>query len=102
MKKLLVLALILTGTAFAVLPPCAQSLREIEAIVSDPELYQLLGGAESVQGIFKTNGGYAVFTQNCFLKVDIKYLPTQRIGPAAFELRFSQPVDMRICQPSCQ
>lgn len=97
MKKFLFLALLLSGSVYAVLPPFAQSLREIDAIVSDPELYRLLGSAEAFQQILKTEGGYAVLTKNYYLRVDVQYLPTQRIGPVSFQLRYSQPVDLREC-----
>ena len=97
MKKYLFLMLMLSGSVYAALPPFAQSLREIDAIVSDPEFYELLGSAEAVQQILKTDGGYAVMTRNYYLRVDVQYLPNQKIGPAAFKLRFSQPIDLRGC-----
>jgi hypothetical protein len=101
MKKLLFLALVLSGSAYAALPPLAQGIREIDAIVTDPELYQLLGSSEAIQQVIKTEGGYAVLTRNYYLRVNVKYIPNQLIGPASFELRFSQPIDLRSCQDQC-
>jgi len=72
----------------AALPPFSQSVREIEAILSDPRLYQLLGGAEPIQEIQRGDAGYIVTTKNQTVEVVITYLPLDRPGPAKFTLQF--------------
>ena len=41
----------LASTGFAVLPPLAQSTREIQALLADPHFYESLGSAELIQDI---------------------------------------------------
>ncbi len=97
MKKFLLLALVLSGSVYAALPPFAQSAREIDAIVTDPDLYELLGSAEMIEQIIKTDGGFAVISTHYYLRVDVEYLPSRLVGPASFQLRFGQPIDLRAC-----
>ena len=86
MRKLFLI--LLFSTAYAALPPLAQSMQEIEAIVSDPELYQLLGGAEPIQEIKRIEGGYLVSTRSQAVQVVVTYLPRGGPGPAKFSLEF--------------
>lgn len=88
---MLIFIVVLCGGLNAALPPLAQSIREIEAIIKDPQLYQLLDSAESIRDIKRTDGGYLVITAHQSLEVTITYLPSDRPGPAKFALQFSSP-----------
>ncbi len=71
------------------LPPHFQELREKEAILKDPRLFQFLGNAQIVE-IRKIASGYLVRTETEELRVDVHYLPQEPgfCGPARFELLF--------------
>jgi len=92
MKFFFIACFVATGALQAVLPPLAQSAREIKALVSDPKLYEILGSPEVIQGIIRTETGYDVQTQHYRLRVDVRYLPSAMPGPAQFEFEFYQPV----------
>ncbi len=91
MKKIALILLSIT-TLQAALPPLAQSNREIKQIVSDPRLYEKLGGAEVISEIIKIDGGYEVRTLHKVVFVKVNYLPIQQPGPARFELEFYDSV----------
>ena len=90
MKKI-ALILLSFSTLHAALPPLAQSSREMKEIIADPRLYQSLGGAESILQILKVDGGYQVSTLHQTIMVNVIYMPSKMIGPAKFELEFSEP-----------
>ncbi len=90
---LILASLFFVNGTFAALPPLAQSSREIEAILSDDRLQESLGSPESIQNILRIKGGYAIVTQNCFLRIDVEYMPQSYPGPMAFQLHFHSPVD---------
>lgn len=98
-STLLAFCLLLVTPVWGLLPPLAQSVRELEAILEDPRLYDLLGSGEVIQEILKNSEGYLVLTRRYALRVELVYTPQKRIGPAAFELYFSDPVplDARAC-----
>jgi hypothetical protein len=84
------------GSAFAALPPLAQSTREMQALLSDPHMQGWLGSAEPIQSIIRMQNGYLIMTQNYAMRVDINYGGEDRlIGPVPFTLEFSQPVALR-------
>ncbi len=93
------LLFICTLPAWALLPPLAQSVREMEAILEDPRLYDLLGSAESLQQILRTPEGYLILTRKYAVRVELEYAMQRKIGPASFELSFSDPIplDARAC-----
>ncbi len=103
MKKLLFI--LLASTSFAALPPLAQSTRELQAVLSDNQFYQNLGGAELIKEIIRTEKGFLVLTQNYVMRVDVKYGSRgdqKMVGPVSFELEFHAPVDLRtgVAKPS--
>lgn len=91
-KTMLAILLASSSVAFAALPPLAQSEREIKAILDSQEAYKLLGGAEPIDQIVRTENGYLLITAHKELLVDVHYLPAKKIGPAEFELSFHSPV----------
>ncbi|MEI6531795.1 MAG: hypothetical protein WCN87_03135 [Chlamydiota bacterium] len=91
MKRVfLLLTLICSLPLMAVLPPLAQSLREIKALAQDPELYSLLGSAEMIENITKTSTGYLITGSSKQVAATISYLPATkgRVGPASFEFTY--------------
>ena len=57
--KRLVFSVLLAGSYLqAALPPLAQNVAELRAILNDPRLYELLDSAEVIQEIVHTNGSY--------------------------------------------
>jgi hypothetical protein len=91
MKFSLVLTfLIASQTLFAALPPLAQSIREIQSILSAKELKNLLNSAESIETISRLDGGYLVITNKSFIEVRIQYLERndQLAGPLEYRLEF--------------
>ena len=86
------------STTFAVLPPLAQSTRELQALLADSRFYESLGSAEIVKDIIRTEKGYLVLTQNYAMRVDIQYGGSgdqQWIGPAQFQFDFYLPIDLK-------
>jgi hypothetical protein len=79
-------------SGFALLPPLAQSIKEIEALVADPRFYQALGSAEAIQEITRNEHGYQIVTQHYTMQVNIEYLRTGKIGPAQFQFEFQEAV----------
>lgn len=95
MKKMMIgLALVCASTVFAILPPLAQSSRELQTILSDGRFLELLGSAGLLHSIVKTEEGYLIVTRDHALRVDVEYLRTHRIGPASFQLHFHEPVNI--------
>jgi len=94
MKKFALLFLAISG--FAALPPLHQSVREIEALLSDSHLAQYLGNGERINNIMRTENGFLVATQNYLMDVEVHYNKNNHlVGPAQFELEFKMPIDMR-------
>jgi len=80
---------------FGALPPFAQSAKEISTLVMDSHLQELMGSAEVIREIMKTDSGYAVMTSTRFLKVDIEYQSAGRPGPVPFVFHFGEPLDLQ-------
>lgn len=95
MRKIILL--LLASTSFAALPPLAQSTRELQALLSDSQLYSNLGSAEIIQDIIRTDHGYLVLTQNYAMRVDVKYGSEEqkKMGPVPFQMEYHLPLDLR-------
>ena len=96
---IVILAMIYASTVCGVLPPLAQSSRELQTILSDGRLLECLGSAGLLHNIVKTEEGYLIITRDHKLRVDVEYLPTHRVGPAAFQLHFYEPVSVNEHSP---
>ena len=77
-----------SNAAFALLPPLAQSSREIQAIMASEEIYALLGAGDPVEQVLRVDGGYTISTSQKQVMVEVKYMKTGTIGPVQFELYF--------------
>lgn len=98
MKKLILT--FFASTAFTVLPPLAQGIRERQALLNDPRFYGLLGSAEIIESITQTDSGYLVLTQNYSMKVDVIYEGRgEMCGPIQFDFEFNAPESLRQLYP---
>ena len=89
MKNIVLIALLAFSPLAAILPPLAESLRELKAILQDGRLYSLAGSAEMIDSITRTESGFLVTTTHKEIEVTVNYLPNLNIGPKPFELDFS-------------
>ena len=71
---------------FGLLPPYAQSQREIQAILDR----SAIPVGEVIQSIVRTDGGYSVSTSHYTMEVAVEYFPNQHPGPVPFELHFGE------------
>lgn len=85
-------------TAFALLPPYFQSVKEIEEILQDQRLHDLLGSGQPILEIQKVGSSYHILTMKYFLKINVHYIPRGMPGPAQFELEFEQPQEINQAQ----
>lgn len=92
MKRIfLLLTITCSLPLMAALPPLGNSLRELKALVQDHEFYKIVGSAEIIQNIAKTDYGYLVTTTNKQIEVKVTYHSVKgRLGPAPFELTYTQ------------
>lgn len=91
MKKLCLLLLVSSG--YSLLPPLAQSTREIQTLLADPRFYSSLGSAELIEQITRNDTGYLVATQHYTMQVDLRTIRREKpiCGPAQFEFEFHIP-----------
>lgn len=94
MKKL---ALILLGvmcisqSGFAILSPLNQSIKELHALIHDPNTKKL-GNGNAIIDIRKSEKGYVLVTAENEMEVDMIYTPVKRPGPVKFEFVFHDVV----------
>lgn len=90
MKKLLIaMGLCLMATpGFALLSPINQSIREIQTMVTSPEVPENFGQIGTIQEIKREGNSFTLKTQEKEMVVDIIYSPAQRPGPRPFKLVF--------------
>lgn len=91
----MLLALCLSPTIFAALPPFAQSKREILAILNSNELAQYFNSAEAIKSIKHYESSYTVSSNKKEIVIDIIYPESteRKAGPIEFELLF-HPVNL--------
>jgi hypothetical protein len=90
MKKLLFSFIFLTlaSPTFALLSPLAQSVREIDTIVSSKELSQFFAQNDTITEIKHEGDCYLLKTEDKQIVVEVVYVETQRVGPKEFKLVF--------------
>lgn len=95
MKRVVLFALLFfsVGELCAALPPFIQSRREIEAILSNQEIYQYIPNSDVIHQIVKTPTGYMIITNNRILPVSIRYVSRKSLGPARFAIRFHKAIE---------
>jgi hypothetical protein len=74
----------------AALPPLAQSTREMQAILTAPEIVYLLHSGETIEALRRIEGGYLLETNEHLLEVHIEYLPQEHriAGPRGYKIEF--------------
>ncbi len=87
------------GKLSAALPPFTESKREIEAILSNQEIYHYIPSGDIIQQIVKTPAGYLIITNNRIVPVSIRYVSRRNLGPARFAIRFHKPIETGANQP---
>ncbi len=90
MKKFPLILLLLTAPVFAALAPLPQSVREIEAILMNPQLAKYLPSCDQIDQITRVVDGYLFITKAHILKVTVIYDTAPRIGPKKFTIQFSE------------
>lgn len=95
MKKILAICLICLSTHLsAAVPPFAQSVREIDAILHSEEITVLVPPTSSILQITHIPFGYLIITNMEILMVEVVYLPEECVGPRKFKLFFKKPCDL--------
>ena len=89
-NKMLILVLILFSNIYAALPPFFQSTEELTAILKDPKLHKELGSSETILEIKKDENFYNIYTKKYLVKVEVVYMPTNKIGKQKFRLEFNK------------
>ena len=62
MKKIIALLIIAISPAFAILAPLHQSVKEIDSILTSPQLPEYLPSAAQITEITKVEGGYIIIS----------------------------------------
>lgn len=81
---------------YGVLPPFAEDIREIQAILCDPQLYNSFASSEILQKIEKDESGFLLTASHHTMQVNVIYIPQDLIGPAQFRLEFQSPEERGI------
>lgn len=93
MKKFLIccsFVLILASKAQAILPPYYESVKEIQSIISSPELAEIIGSGEPILSIERNDKGYEIDTNRYRIQVDLTYKSVPMPGPATYTLKFHE------------
>lgn len=95
MKKIACFSLLsatLFGTTLSgALPPLAQSIREMKAVLQDERLYQMLESGDWIESIAYEENSYLILTaKKRRLRAEVTYLPVEQLGPVHFALSFEE------------
>lgn len=92
MKKLLIALCLLSAPCFAVLSPLNQRLKEINTLVTSPEMSQYLTQYDVVEDIKREDNTFTITTNEHTMQVDIVYKPLHHPGATPFEFIFHPAV----------
>lgn len=83
-------------SAQAALSPYYQSTAEINAILEHKDVAELGDSVLLVQRKEQNDTGrkYLVSSENCYIHVEVQYVPSKIIGPAQFKLK----VEPKVCK----
>jgi len=81
--------LLMSSTSYAVLPPAWQGIKELQTILQDKTLSQHLDSGDYIEGINRTENGWAITTNHSLVEIEVKPQPQDMPGPEKFELKFS-------------
>ncbi len=87
--KYLIFFLLLSQAAFAALPPTAESMRRIKAVMESKEVYDKLGPVNWIKSVTETKDGYLLKSDKCSLEVTISNGQNKKglIGPLPLEVK---------------
>lgn len=88
-KALLILCTLVTTQGFAILHPHHQRNREISKTLTHTDLQDALHG-EQVTNITCDGDQFVVSSEHHTVFARVNYLPSDRIGPAQFEIEISE------------
>lgn len=95
MKKWLCSFIVLfVNYAFAALPPFSESKKEIETILSNPEINYYIPQSDMIMQIVRTTGGYLIITNFRTVLVKVTYLPQNQVGPKQFTIEFQKAIPL--------
>lgn len=87
--KYVAVFLLMSSTSYAVLPPAWQGIKELQTILQDKTLSHHLDSGDYIEGINRTEKGWAITTNHSLVEIEVKPLPQDMPGPEKFELKFS-------------
>lgn len=87
--KYIAACLFVTSSAFAVLPPAWQGIKELQAILQNRELSQHLDSGDYIEGINRSEQGWVLTTNHSLIEIEVKPLQQDVPGPERFELKFT-------------
>lgn len=96
MKKAIftILILLSSSSMFAALPPLYQSLREIDAVISDERMAEYFTSADYIEVIKRNEEGFLITSNKRMVQVDVEYIPAKMVGPSKFQLHFHEAQDI--------
>ncbi len=95
-KGILFLLLLVNTSAMAALPPTAESMRRIKAVMDSHDVYDKLGAVNWITSLKETKDGYELSSEKCTLSVTLVELEpeTKIIGP--------RPLKVNVGEMKCQ
>ena len=91
-KKICFILSISITTAYSLLPPLEQNIKEMRAILQDEALKQLISSSEIITDFLRKDKYYLIITNKKVLRVDVRYIsPKEKfVGPVKYHLKFSE------------
>lgn len=91
----LCVAMLISSSLAAALPPYYQGIDELRSLINDPRIKEMhVPAGDVIEAIRRTDTGYEVVTNHSILQIDVEHLPQKHPGPAKFALHF-RPVQSR-------
>jgi hypothetical protein len=88
--KTLLLSLLFIQSSFAALPPLWEGVKEIKAILENPQLGVSLQSGEEILKIKRIENGWLIITNKNRLPIKVVPQPQTIPGPQKFELEFGK------------
>ncbi|MBN9288151.1 MAG: hypothetical protein BGO43_13480 [Gammaproteobacteria bacterium 39-13] len=71
----------------AALPPTAESMHRIKAVMDSKEVYDKLGSVNWITSITETKEGYKLQSEKCTLMVKVERMPQTMPGPSQLSVK---------------
>lgn len=95
MNKFFILATAGVISGFSALSPLHQSIKEIDQILTNPDLPEHLPSQARINEITRIKDGYLIVTDSHVLKVKVEYKKTSKIGPKKFTINFCDATSIK-------